>query len=181
MNKLLLDALRKGGFILYSKHAEATIGNDLPHLNFQNCLTQRNLSEMGRRQAIYYGDILKFLKIPISNPVTSSPFCRNIETGQLAFGSGNVQVDPWWVNVYRLNGDLPSGDKQIILSGLQTMLESKPPEGKNNIIIAHSFPVGIGLGQIPDMGTAIIKPNGIGNGYEVISQLSLLDLCKLGN
>lgn len=179
MNQSLLDSLRKGGFILYSKHGEATMGNDLPNLNFQNCLTQRNLSETGRRQAIYYGKILRFLRIPIQYPVAASPFCRTIETAQLAFGI--VQVDPAWVNVYRLNGNVPSGDRQIILNGLQTMLESKPQAGRNYIIIAHSFPEGIGLGQIPDIGTVIVKPRGKGYGYEVIRQLSLSDLSQLGS
>ncbi|TDL65054.1 histidine phosphatase family protein [Rhodococcus qingshengii] len=181
MNSSLLDSLREGGFIFYSRHGEATVGRDLPNLNFQNCLTQRNLSEKGRRQAIYYGDILRYLRILIKYPVASSPFCRTIETAQLAFGSGNVQVDPFWVDVYRLNGNLPSGDRQRILNGLQSVLESKPEEGRNNIIIAHSFPEGIGLGQIPYMGTVIVKPNGIGNGYEVFGQLSLSDLSKLGS
>lgn len=181
MNKSLLDSLRKGGFILYSKHGEATVGNDLPNLNFRNCSTQRNLSETGRRQAIYYGEILRFWRIPIHYPVASSPFCRTIETAQLAFGIGNVQVDPAWVNVYRLSGNLPNGDTQIILNALQKVLESKPQAGGNDIIIAHSFPEGIGLGQMPDMGTVIIKPRGKGFGYEVISRLSLSDLSKLGS
>ncbi|TQR18645.1 histidine phosphatase family protein [Psychrobacillus vulpis] len=180
MNRSLLDSLRKGGFIFYSRHGEANVGRDLSNLNFQNCLTQRNLSEKGRREAIYYGDILRYLRIPIKYPVASSPFCRTIETAQLAFGSGNVQVDPFWVDVYRLTGNLPSGDKQRILNGLQSVLELKPEEGRNNIIIAHSFPKGIGLGQIPNMGTVIVKPSGIGNGYEVFGQLFLSDLSKLG-
>jgi hypothetical protein len=34
----------------------------------------------GRRQAAYYGEILRLLNMPISYPVISSPFCRAIET-----------------------------------------------------------------------------------------------------
>ncbi|MBT2663489.1 hypothetical protein J7E35_20885 [Bacillus sp. ISL-45] len=52
---------------------------------------------------------------------------------------------------------------------------------KNNIVIAHSFPDGVGLGQITNMGTVIEKPKGKGNGYEVVDQLSLSDLTKLGD
>lgn len=65
MKRSLLDSLRNGGYILYVRHAEVTIGNDQPNLNFQNCYTQRNLSEMGRREAIYYGHIIENLQIPI--------------------------------------------------------------------------------------------------------------------
>ncbi|WP_099364624.1 histidine phosphatase family protein [Fredinandcohnia onubensis] len=181
MKKSLLDSLRKGGFIFYARHGEAPVGMDLPNLNFQNCLTQKGLSEKGRRQAIYYGEILRYLRIPVNYPIETSPFCRTIETGQLAFGSGNVQVNPFWFEVYRLSGNVPSGDKQRILNSLQSVLESKPAGGRNNIIIAHSFPEGIGLGQISNMGTVIVKPEGRGNGYEVVGRLSLFDLSKLGS
>lgn len=181
LNRSLLSSIRKGGFIFYARHGEATVGRDLPRFNFQNCLTQRNLSEMGRRQAIYYGEILRYLQIPIKYPVSASPFCRTIETAQLAFGSGNVEVNPFWVEVYRLSGNLPSGDRTRILNNLQSVLETIPEEGRNQVIVAHSFPEGIGLGQIPDMGTVILRPRGQGNGYEVVSQLSLAHLSALGS
>ncbi|WP_277587039.1 histidine phosphatase family protein [Psychrobacillus antarcticus] len=179
MDKSLLNSLRKGGFILYTKHGEATVGSDLPYLNFQDCLTQRNLSEMGRRQAIYYGEMLQYLQIPIESPVSASPFCRAIETAQLAFGSGNVRVNPFWFEVYRLSDNLPNRDRQSILNNLTSILETIPEEGKNKVIIAHSFPAGVGLGQLSDMEAVIIKPRGAGNGYEVVSQLSLADLSTL--
>lgn len=179
MNNSLLNSLRNGGFIFYTKHGEATVGSDLPYLNFHDCLTQRNLSEMGRRQAIYYGEMLQYLQIPIKYPVSASPFCRAIETAQLAFGSGNVQVDPFWFEVYRLSENLPIKDRQRTINNLTSVLEEIPEEGKNKVIIAHSFPEGIGLGQLSDMETVIIKPRGKGNGYEVISQLPLSDLSSL--
>lgn len=179
MNRSLLDSLRRGGFIFYARHGEASVGRDLPNLNFQNCLTQRNLSEKGLRQAIYYGEMLRYLRIPIRYPVAASPFCRTIETAQLAFGNGNVQVEPFWVEVYKLSGNLPSEERQRTLNRLQSILETKPEGGRNNFIIAHSFPEGIGLGQIPNMGTVIVDPKGISNGYEVVSKLTLTDLSKL--
>lgn len=179
MDRSLLNSLRNGGFIFYTKHGEATVGSDLPYLNFQDCLTQRNLSEMGRRQAIYYGEILQYLQIPINYPVSASPFCRTIETAQLAFGSGNLQVNPFWVEVVRLSGNLPTRDSQTILINLRSVLETIPEEGKNKVIVAHSFPEGVGLGQLTDMETVIIKPKGAGNGYEVVSKLSLADWSTL--
>lgn len=175
MNGSLLNSLRKGGFIFYARHGEANVGEDLPNFNFQNCLTQRNLSEYGRRQAIYYGEMLRYLQIPIQSLVSASPFCRTIETAQLAFGNGNVQVTPFWFEIYRLSGDLASGEKQIILNNFTSVLEAIPVEGKNKVIVAHSFPEGVGLGEIPFMGTVIIKPEGAGNGYEIVGRLSLED------
>lgn len=179
LNRTLYNSLKRGGFIFYTRHGEATIGRDLTHLNFQNCLTQRNLSEKGRRQAIYYGEILRYLQIPIKYPVSASPFCRTIETAQLAFGSNNVHVDPFWIEVYKLSGNLPSLEKQRILSNLNSVLETIPEEGRNTVIVAHGFPKWIGLGHISNMGTVIIKPNGQGNGYIVVSQLSIADWSTL--
>ncbi|AXI10973.1 histidine phosphatase family protein [Oceanobacillus sp. 143] len=175
MNGSLLNSLRKGGFIFYARHGEANVGSDLPYLNFQDCLTQRNLSDYGRRQATYYGEIIRYLQIPIEYPVSVSPFCRTIETAQLAFGNGNVQVNPFWAEIDRLSGEVPSNDKQGILNHLKSVLEKIPGEGRNKVIVAHGFPEGVGLGQIPYMGTVIVKPKGEGNGYDIVGRLSLAD------
>jgi hypothetical protein len=179
LNGSLFDLLKGGGYILYAKHGEATVGEDQPNLNFLYCFTQRNLSDTGRRQAIYYGQVLRYLQIPISYPIQSSPFCRAIETAQLAFGNAGIQIDPFWFEVYKLSGNLSSAEQTGILDILEQKLEIKPPPGGNRVIIDHSFPEGIGLGQIPDMGTVIIRPLGQGNGYEIVSKLSLADLANL--
>ncbi|MDF2522470.1 MAG: phosphoglycerate mutase family protein [Clostridiales bacterium] len=179
LNESLLDLLRGGGYILYVRHGEATVGEDQPNLNFLYYFTQRNLSVMGRRQAIYYGQILRNYRIPISYPILTSPFGRTIETAQLAFGNESVQVDPFWFEIYRLSGNLSSAEQKRILDILQSRLEIIPPQGSNRVIIAHSFPEGIGLGQIPDMGTIIVRPLGQGNGYKVAGRLSLADLFNL--
>lgn len=63
-----------------------------------------------------------------------------------------------------------------ILASLQSALEIKPPKGSNRIIIGHSFPQGVGLGQIPNMGTVIVGPLGQGKGYEIVSKLSLANI-----
>lgn len=175
MNNALLHLLRNGGYILYARHGEATVGEDWPNLSFQYCYTQRNLSDYGRQQAIYYGQILRFLRIPISYPVLASPFCRAIETAQLAFGTQSLQIDPFWLDVYRLGEGLSLFEQNRILDTLEARLESIPPQGMNAVIVAHSFPNGVGLGQIPDMGTVIIKPLGRKKGYRIIGRLSLAD------
>lgn len=179
MNSSLFNSLRSGGYILYVKHGEATVGEDQPNLNFYYCNTQRNLSETGRRQAIYYGQLLRMLGLPVSYPILTSPFCRAIETGQLAFGRPNIQIDPFLFQIYRLSGNLPSTEQKRILDYLQSQLEVNPPQGSNKVIISHSFPQGIGLGQIPDMGTVIVKPLGRDRGYKIITKLSLEDLANL--
>ena len=179
MRRAILDMLRRGGYILYARHAEATVGTDQSSLNFRFCFTQRNLSTLGRRQAIFYGDALRNLRIPIIYPVQASLFCRTIETAQLAFGRGNTLSNPFWVNLYYLSGNLPGAVQNRILDAFQSALEVQPPRGSNRVIIAHSFPNGIGLGPIANMGTVLIRPLGPGNGYEIVGRLSLEELMGL--
>lgn len=179
MNNSLLDLLRNGGYILYARHGEATVGEDQPDLSFQYCYTQRNLSEIGKRQAIYYGEVLRRLEIPLGYPILTSPFCRAVITAQLAFGRANVKIDPFGVSIYNLSRNISVTEKEKILDTLRLKLETIPPRGTNQVIIAHSFPMGIGLGQISDMGTVIVKPLGPGNGFEIVGKLSLEDLADL--
>lgn len=179
MNGLLLDLLRNGGYILYARHGEATVGEDRPDLDFRNCYTQRNLSDLGRRQAVYYGELVRTLQIPIGYPVVASPFCRAIETGQLAFGREYAQIDPFWIETYNLSRNITQSEQQRILNGLRSRLETVPSPGTNQVIIAHSFPSGVGLGQIPDMGTVIVRPLGQGSGFEIVTRVSLRDLANL--
>ncbi|MGY3717334.1 histidine phosphatase family protein [Sutcliffiella cohnii] len=172
----LLDSLLVGGYVLYGRHAEATVGVDQPNLNFQDSSTQRNLSSTGRKQAVIYGETIRRSRIRIVKPVISSPFCRNIETAALAFGMVNIQIDRFWIDVYRLGGIIGAGEQSRILNTLNLVLENPPPFRTNKAIIGHNFPEGVGLGNIPDMGTVIVKPLGQGNGYEVIERLSLEEL-----
>ncbi|GAA4653466.1 histidine phosphatase family protein [Anaerocolumna aminovalerica] len=178
MDESLLDLLREGGYILYARHGDATVGDDQPNLDFHYCFTQRNLSETGEMQGVYYGDSLRKLHIPISYPIIASPYCRTIGTAQLAFGWRNIQVDPFWAEINRLSEKLSSEEQKRILDILTSKLEIIPPLGTNKVIIAHSFPDDIGLGQIPYMGTVVVKPLGPGNGYDIVGRFSLEDIMK---
>ncbi|KOP80585.1 phosphoglycerate mutase [Lysinibacillus sp. FJAT-14745] len=176
MDKSIVELLKKGGFVMYARHGQATVGVDQLNLNFQDCSTQRNLSEVGRREAIYFGQLLRYLEIPISSPIVVSPFCRTIETAQLAFPYAYIQIDPLGYEIYKLGGNIPSVEKTNIVSNLQSVLERTPPQGMNQVIIAHSFPEGVGLGGISNMGLVIVKPKGPGNGYEIKKKLTIEDL-----
>lgn len=181
MNEVFIDLnlLRKGGYILYARHGEATVGEDRPDLDFGNCDTQRNLSDLGRRQAVYYGELLRSARIPVRYPVQASPFCRAVETGFLSFGREYVQIDPFWAEVYSLSGIVSGFRQEEILFELRQRLERVPAQGINQVIIAHGFPAGVGLGEIPDMGTVVIRPLGAGHGYEIAARLALRDLAYL--
>lgn len=179
VNPTLVNSLRQGGYILYVRHGEATVGEDQPNLIFSDCATQRNLSAQGKQEASLYGEKLRDLQIPLQTPVVASPFCRTRETAELAFGAGNVQVDPFWTKVNNLSGQVTTEERDSTLASLTSILEKDPPEGMNKVIIAHRFPPGIGLGEIPHLGTVIVKPKGQGNGYDIVDRISFTEFLGL--
>ncbi|MCY9692258.1 histidine phosphatase family protein [Paenibacillus alginolyticus] len=175
----LLNSLRQGGYILYVRHGEATEGEDQPNFNFENCATQRNLSMSGRKQAVQFGKALRDLKIPLQVPVLASPFCRTRETAALAFGKSDVQTDPFWVNVNNLSASLPYAQQQATLVALTSVLEQIPAPGTNRVIVAHSFPDGVGLGKISPLTTVVVKPRGHGKGFEIVDRIPFDELLRL--
>lgn len=179
VNLSLLNSLRQGGYILFVRHGEATVGEDQPYLVFSDCSTQRNLSEEGKRQALLFGEVLRNLQIPVQTPVLASPFCRTRESAELAFGEENVQLDPFWIRIYNLSGDVTTSEQKSTLAALTSVLEKVPSSGTNKVIIAHSFPNGVGLGEIPYLGTVVVKPRGQGNGYDIVDKISLAELLSL--
>lgn len=172
----VINSLRQGGYILYVRHGEATIGEDLPNIDFNDCSTQRNLSEAGRRQAEQFGEALRRLQIPIQTPVIVSPFCRTRETAELAFGKDKAHTDSFWIRIYNLGSSLSPAEQQATLNELTFVLEVLPSPRTNKVIIAHSFPRGVGLGEITNLGTVIIKPRGRGHGFEVVGGFTLDEL-----
>lgn len=179
IDQQLLEDLQKGGHILYVRHGEANVGVDQQNLLWEDCSTQRNLSKKGRKQAIEFGTLLRKWKIPVEIPVRTSPFCRAKDTAALAFGENSILIEPFWYQTYTLNRNLPLSMRISILNRFYAFLEDLPSEGKNRVIVAHSFPSGVGLGAIPDMGTVVVKPAGRGRGFSIIGSFTLEDLVQL--
>ncbi|REE91573.1 histidine phosphatase superfamily protein (branch 1) [Paenibacillus taihuensis] len=175
----ILDNLKMGGYILYFRHGEATIGQDQPDLNLNDCRTQRNLSNHGREQAQAIGDVFKKNPFPVHFPVISDPYCRAKDTADIIFGKENITVAPILASIEKLKIEsLSAFEKQQILSDLTKIFETPPARGKNTVIVAHTFPPNVALGEIPNLGAVIIKPKGSGNGYEVVGRITSEELIR---
>ncbi|MFC5649074.1 histidine phosphatase family protein [Paenibacillus solisilvae] len=165
--------LQRGGYLLYMRHGEAA-GQDQPGVDFEDCSKQRNLTLLGSVQAGLIGERLRKLQIPVQTPVLASPYCRTRETAELAFGKPNVEVMPHLAQINVLSSDERTNEEErIILKKLAELFEIPVPQGSNLVIVGHTFPAGKGLGEIPFMGTVVIKPNGAGKGYEIIRRIRL--------
>ena len=84
LNKKLMNQLEDGGNLIFIRHAYAPGSGDPNNFNLNDCSTQRNLSEDGRKQAQYIGDFFRKNKIRIDK-VLSSEWCRCKETAKIAF------------------------------------------------------------------------------------------------
>ena len=63
LNKNLLNQLEDGGKLIFIRHAYAPGSGDPNNFNLNDCTTQRNLSENGRKQAQLIGKFFRETKL----------------------------------------------------------------------------------------------------------------------
>ena len=80
----LINEIKKGGKLIFIRHAYAPGGGDPNNFDINDCNTQRNLSDIGRDQAKKIGEFFKVNNIRIDK-VYSSEWCRCKETASIAF------------------------------------------------------------------------------------------------
>jgi broad specificity phosphatase PhoE len=101
------DAVRAPGAIIVVRHSFAPGSFDPPDAKLDDCSTQRSLDANGRAQAQRIGDAFRQNNITVGT-VLSSPRCRCLDTGRLAFG----RAEAWEVLQGSLN-DLERRHRQI--------------------------------------------------------------------
>lgn len=82
--------LREGRCVIAFRHALAPGNFDPPEFKLGDCSTQRNLSDGGRAQARRIGEWFETRGLSPAR-VRSSPWCRCVDTAQIAFG----RAEPW--------------------------------------------------------------------------------------
>jgi hypothetical protein len=82
--------LRAGGVVIGIRHSLAPGTFDPPGFRLDDCRTQRNLNDEGRAQARRLGQWFRERGL-VPESVRTSPWCRCVDTAELAFGSAR----PW--------------------------------------------------------------------------------------
>lgn len=128
----LLAKLRQGGYVLYLRHASTDFSQDDSRMmSYEDCSTQRNLTDKGRAEARRLGTEVKRLGIPIGT-VYASPFCRTMETARLAFG------EPQPTDEARGGPSRP--DDPARYDPLKKLLSTPPAPRTNNVVSSHGNP-----------------------------------------
>jgi phosphohistidine phosphatase SixA len=130
--KELVDAMRRGGNVIYLRHATTNPDQvDADRPDFTRCETQRNLSDAGRRMAREIGSAFKALGIRVGR-VLSSPYCRTVETAELAFGRHEVSPVMYFAM------GVAKEERASQSSKLRLMLSTPPSPATNTILVGHN-------------------------------------------
>ena len=162
--KALLTALRGGGYILYFRHTSTDFGqNDEKMTGYEDCATQRNLTDAGRDEARAIGAEIRELGIPIGE-VLASPFCRTMETGRLIFGRATATP--------AVRGGSAQPDSPERYAELRKLLATAVPHGTNVAIASHGNPFRavVGGAYLAEGEAAVIEPRGA-EGFRVVARV----------
>jgi len=163
----LIDALRRGGYVIYFRHA-ATVSEqaDTTDPRLGRCETQRNLSAEGRRMASEIGGAFKTLRIPVGK-VVSSPYCRAVDTATLAFGRHEASDALY----FAINVGKTEREHQVVV--LRRMLATPPARGTNTVLVAHHVNLKEATGVWPKReGEAhVFRPRLVG-GFDYVGEVS---------
>ena len=130
----LVEALRRGGFVIYFRHAATDFSiTDTDRQNLENCATQRNLSEVGREDARAIGAAFRRLAVPVG-PVLASRYCRTRETAELAFGRAETTRD-----LVSTASARDETERATLVATLRALLAAAPPPATNTILVGHDF------------------------------------------
>lgn len=163
----LVEELRDGGLVLYLRHTETTGSGVDSVATLGDCTEQRELSDDGRQDAREIGDAFDALRLPVAR-VVASPFCRTVETAELAFGE--VDTDDGLLALAS-TGQVSEAERQRTEAAGRALIAAPPPAGSNVVLVGHVSNVGPITGVSPDEGgTAVFRPDGEG-GFTLVAQV----------
>ncbi len=140
-DEALWSLLKQGGHVVLLRHAVTTPGvGDPPGFRLDDCSTQRNLTDEGRRHARSVGEEFRKRAIGVED-VLSSPWCRCIETAKLAFGKAEASTALSNLFTHPQNRDQQVRDMRALIG---------TPRTGNRVLVSHGATVlaltGVSLG-----------------------------------
>ena len=146
----VLENLKKGGNLIFIRHAYAPGGGDPDDFDINDCLTQRNLSDTGREQSKKIGNFFKMNKIPIDQ-VISSEWCRCKETAKIAFEKFEIKnfLNSFFSEKFAKNRTSQIRDLKEYVNNWNS--------NKNLVLVTHYVVISEALNYAPDSGEIVIS------------------------
>ena len=146
----VLENLKKGGNLIFIRHAYAPGGGDPDNFDITDCSTQRNLSNSGKEQSKKIGIFFERNQIPIDQ-VLSSEWCRCKETAEIAFNKFETKN---FLNSFFSEKFAKNKKKQI--KELKEYIQNWNGE-KNLILVTHYVVISEALNYAPSSGEIVIS------------------------
>lgn len=159
----LLAELRKGGYVIYFRHASTDFSRDDSRAKSDDdCDNQRPLTDQGRSEARSIGAAFKELRIPVGR-VLASPRCRTLETAMLAFGRAE--------KASAARGGSASPGNKDRYAPLRKLLSTPPKPGANRVIASHGNPfyAVAGAPYLAEGEAAVVRP--LGKDFEIVARV----------
>jgi hypothetical protein len=181
----LVDNLRKGGFVIFFRHAATDWSqrDQMLGMNFENRSLQRNLSVAGRADAASIGKAFKTLAIPIDS-VFVSPMWRCRDTAQIAFGQYEKTMALFGkVPQYGSSPTTPAEERAEYRAMRVRMLSTAPGPAMNRVLVGQQDPMipiipGLHRDELREGDALVIEPLGDAN-FKVVAQVTLSDWVRL--
>ena len=159
-NTEIINSLKEGGKLIFIRHAYAPGSGDPVNFILNDCSTQRNLNERGRKQSIKIGAFFNnnFIK---PDKILTSQWCRCKETAFLAFKEFEEQS---FLNSFYDEKFSKNKEKQI--KELKKFVK-KWNSKKNLVFVTHYVVISEVLSIYPSSGEIIISDKN----YNVIGNL----------
>ena len=146
----VLENLKKGGNLIFIRHAYAPGGGDPDNFDIADCSTQRNLSNSGKEQSKRIGIFFERNQIPIDQ-VLSSEWCRCKETAEIAFNKFETKN---FLNSFFSEKFAKNKKKQI--KELKEYIQNWNGE-KNLVLVTHYVVISEALNYAPSSGEIVIS------------------------
>ena len=148
--KNLINQLEDGGKLIFIRHAYAPGNGDPTGFNLNDCSTQRNLSDDGKKQALNIGEFFTKNKIEIDK-VLSSEWCRCKETAKIAFKNYSTNS---FLNSFYSSKFSKNKDKQV--KAFNYYIKNLEIE-KNLIFVTHYVFISEVLNYGPSSGEIVVS------------------------
>ena len=150
LNKNLMNQLVDGEKLIFIRHAYAPGSGDPDNFNLNDCSTQRNLSEEGKKQAKKIGKFFTKNNIKIEK-VFSSEWCRCKETAEIAFNNYSTKN---FLNSFYSSKFAKNKTKQIeeLDNYVQELRSSK-----NLVFVTHYVLISEVLNYAPSSGEIVVS------------------------
>ncbi len=168
VSKEQLKKLREGGYVIYMRHGKTDPSQpDQPTVDFNDCKTQRLLSDEGRKMAADIGKSLRAAKIPVQD-IYVSPMCRTRESAKLVFGAETRMTV---LNELFSSTNQTSEQKKPIIATTRRLLSEAVPVGSNRFILAHAPNLADTMGYFPKAEATVVIFIPKGNDFEYVGSI----------